>query len=141
MNINIFKDNFVDNIYIQQKLANHTWFGVGGNAEILYVPEEEKSLEKFLKVKPNDCKVFTIGAGSNLLVRDNGIDGVTLITSKLNKISIMNLCLLNKNIINFNYYHSFLVHLKMYFEEYQLFQIASFSFYPFFVFQVICFFL
>jgi UDP-N-acetylmuramate dehydrogenase len=88
MNINIFKDNFVDNIYIQQKLANHTWFGVGGNAEILYVPEEEKSLEKFLKVKPNNCKVFTIGAGSNLLVRDNGIDGVTLITSKLNKISI-----------------------------------------------------
>ena len=88
MKINIFKDNFVENIYTEQKLANHTWFGVGGNAEILYIPEEEKSLEKFLKVKPNDCKVFTIGAGSNLLVRDNGIDGVTLITSKLNKISI-----------------------------------------------------
>ena len=88
MKINIFKDNFVENIYAKQKLANHTWFGVGGNAEILYIPEEEKSLEKFLKVKPNDCKVFTIGAGSNLLVRDNGIDGVTLITSKLNKISI-----------------------------------------------------
>ena len=88
MKINIFKDNFVENIYVEQKLSNHTWFGVGGNAEILYIPEEEKSLEKFLKVKPNDCKVFTIGAGSNLLVRDNGIDGVTLITSKLNKISI-----------------------------------------------------
>ena len=88
MKINIFKDNFVENIYAEQNLANHTWFGVGGNAEFLYIPEEEKSLEKFLKVKPNDCKVFTIGAGSNLLVRDNGIDGVTLITSKLNKISI-----------------------------------------------------
>ncbi len=88
MKINIFKDNFVENIYSEQKLANHTWFGVGGNAEFLFIPEEEKSLEKFLKVKPNDCKVFTIGAGSNLLVRDNGIDGVTLITSKLNKISI-----------------------------------------------------
>ena len=88
MKINIFKDNFIENIYAEQKLAKHTWFGVGGNAEILYIPEKEKSLEKFLKVKPNDCKVFTIGAGSNLLVRDNGIDGVTLITSKLNKISI-----------------------------------------------------
>ena len=88
MKINIFKDNFVENVYAEQKLASHTWFGVGGNAEILYIPEEEKSLEKFLKVKPNDCKVFPIGAGSNLLVRDNGIDGVTLITSKLNKISI-----------------------------------------------------
>ena len=88
MKINIFKDNFVNNIYADQKLANHTWFGVGGNAEILYIPEEEISLEKFLKVKPSNCKVFTIGAGSNLLVRDNGIDDVTIVTSKLNKISI-----------------------------------------------------
>ena len=88
MKIDIFKDNFVDNIYTKIKLAKYTWFGVGGNAEILYIPEEEKSLEKFLKVKPNDYKVFTMGAGSNLLVRDNGIDGVTLITNKLNKISI-----------------------------------------------------
>ena len=88
MKLNKFKDNFVDNIYTKQKLAKYTWFGVGGNAEILYIPKEEKSLEKFLKFKPSDCKVFTIGAGSNLLVRDNGIDGVTLITSKLNKISI-----------------------------------------------------
>ena len=88
MKIDTFKDNFVDNIYTKRKLAKYTWFGVGGNAEILYIPEEEKSLEKFLKVKPSDCKVFTMGAGSNLLIRDNGIDGVTLITSKLNKISI-----------------------------------------------------
>jgi len=90
MKINIFRDKLVENIYTGQKLANYTWFGVGGNAELLYIPEEVISLEKFLKVKPSDCKLFTIGAGSNVLVRDNGIDGVTLITSKLNKISIDN---------------------------------------------------
>ena len=39
MKINIFKDNFLENIYAEQKLANHTWFGVGGNAEFLYIPE------------------------------------------------------------------------------------------------------
>ncbi len=88
MKIDTFVNNLVDNIYTKRKLAKYTWFGVGGNAEILYIPEEEKSLEKFLKVKPSDFKVFTMGAGSNLLIRDNGIDGVTLITSKLNKISI-----------------------------------------------------
>ena len=88
MKIDIFRNNFIDNIYAKQKLAKYTWFGVGGNAEILYIPSEEISLEKFLKTKPIDCKIFTIGAGSNLLVRDNGIDGVTLITNKLNKISI-----------------------------------------------------
>ena len=88
MKIDQFKDSFADNIYTKQKLAKYAWFGVGGNAEILYIPEKEKSLEKFLKAKPSDCKIFTMGAGSNLLIRDNGIDGVTLITSKLNKISI-----------------------------------------------------
>ena len=88
MKIDIFRNNFLENVYAEHKLAKYTWFGVGGNAEILYIPEEEKSLEKFLKVKPSDYKLFTMGAGSNLLVRDNGIDGVTLITSKLNKISI-----------------------------------------------------
>ena len=88
MKIDIFKNKFLENIYAEEKLAKYTWFGVGGNAEILFIPKEEISLEKFLKVKPCDCKIFTMGAGSNLLVRDNGIDGITLITSKLNKISI-----------------------------------------------------
>ena len=88
MKLNTFKEKFVDNIYIEHQIAKYTWFGVGGNAEILYIPEEEVSLEKFLKEKPSDCNVFTIGAGSNLLVRDNGIDGITLITNKMNKISI-----------------------------------------------------
>ena len=88
MKINAFKNQFVNHIYLNQKLAKYTWFGVGGRAEILYIPEEEASLEKFLKNKPNDCDLLTIGAGSNLLVRDNGINGISLITSKLNKIKI-----------------------------------------------------
>merc|ERR1711991_1103341 len=88
MGIDTFKNKFVNNIYLNQKLAKYTWFGVGGNAEILYIPEEEMSLEKFLKNKPNNYKIFTIGAGSNLLIRDNGINGITIITNKLNKINI-----------------------------------------------------
>ena len=88
MKINVFKNKFVDKISTEHNLARYTWFGVGGNAEILYTPEEEKSLERFLKEKPTECSVFTIGAGSNLLVRDNGINGITLVTNKMNKISI-----------------------------------------------------
>ena len=75
MKINTFKSKFENYIHLEQKLAKFTWLGVGGNAEILYIPEEEISLEKFLKNKPNDCDIFTIGAGSNLLIRDNGING------------------------------------------------------------------
>ena len=86
--MNEFKNKFVNYIYLNQKLSKHTWFGVGGKAEILYIPDKEISLEEFLKNKPINCNLFTIGAGSNLLVRDNGINGVTIITSKLNKIKI-----------------------------------------------------
>ena len=54
MKINTFKSKFENYIHLEQKLAKFTWLGVGGNAEILYIPEEEISLEKFLKNKPND---------------------------------------------------------------------------------------
>ena len=83
-----FKKRFFNYIFLEEKLAQHTWFRVGGNAEILFIPEEEILLEKLLKNKPYDCDIFTIGAGSNLLIRDNGINGITIITNKLNKINI-----------------------------------------------------
>ncbi len=88
MKIDTFKNKFANHISQEQKLAKYTWFGVGGNAEMLYIPEEEVSLKNFLKSKPNDCNIFTIGAGSNILIRDNGISGITIITNKLNKINI-----------------------------------------------------
>ena len=90
MNVEIFKNKFITNIKLNQKLAKFTWFGVGGNAEILFTPEDEKSLIEFLKNKPQEYKVFPIGAGSNLLIRDKGINGIVLVTKKLKKISIDN---------------------------------------------------
>ena len=90
MNVEIFKNKFITDIKIDQKLAKFTWFGVGGNAEILFTPEDKKSLTEFLKNKPQEYKVFTIGAGSNLLIRDKGINGIVLVTKNLKKISIDN---------------------------------------------------
>jgi len=88
MNIKVFKNKFMKEIELNQKLAKFTWFRVGGNAEILYAPENEQSLVNFLKNKPVEHKVFVIGAGSNLLIRDKGINGIILISKKLKKISI-----------------------------------------------------
>ena len=90
MNVEIFKNKFITNIKLDQKLAKFTWFGVGGKAEILFTPEDEKCLIEFLKNKPQEYKVFAIGAGSNLLIRDKGINGIVLVTKKLKKISIDN---------------------------------------------------
>lgn len=59
-------------------LSRYTWFGVGGPAEVMYIPEDEDDLSKFMKTKPYNLPVFIIGAGSNLLIRDGGIPGVII---------------------------------------------------------------
>ncbi len=90
MNVKVFKNKFNKCIELDHKLSKFTWFGVGGNAEIFFIPENEKKLVFFLKNKPPEYKVLAIGAGSNLIIRDKGINGIVLLTKKLKKISIDN---------------------------------------------------
>jgi UDP-N-acetylmuramate dehydrogenase len=55
-----------------------TWFRVGGPAEVLFRPADAQDLSTFLAALPADIPVAVIGVGSNLLVRDGGIPGVTI---------------------------------------------------------------
>jgi UDP-N-acetylmuramate dehydrogenase len=55
-----------------------TWFRVGGPAEALFRPADLVDLAGFLAALPSDVPVTVIGVGSNLLVRDGGIPGVTI---------------------------------------------------------------
>ena len=59
-------------------LANRCWFGVGGDAEWLFTPEDTGDLASFLNDLPVRIPVTVIGVGSNLLVRDGGIEGVVI---------------------------------------------------------------
>jgi len=59
-------------------LADITWFRVGGAAEVLFTPADEADLAYFLRSLPQSVPVFTVGLGSNLLVRDGGIPGVVI---------------------------------------------------------------
>lgn len=59
-------------------LADITWFRVGGPAEVLFSPADEADLADFLKAMPPDVPVYVIGVGSNLLVRDGGVEGVVI---------------------------------------------------------------
>lgn len=59
-------------------LAKTNWFGVGGNAEVLFKPEDTQDLADFMKHKPAGMPATVIGVGSNLIVRDGGIDGVVI---------------------------------------------------------------
>lgn len=59
-------------------LARITWFKVGGPAEVLYKPADDKDLASFLARRPVDFPITIIGVGSNLLVRDGGVPGVVI---------------------------------------------------------------
>lgn len=52
-----------------------TWFRAGGLAAALFQPADEEDLAAFLKAVPEDVPVMVVGIGSNLLVRDGGIEG------------------------------------------------------------------
>jgi len=63
-------------------LGKLTWFRVGGPAEVLFTPADVEDLTAFIKARPTDLPITMIGLGSNLLVRDGGVPGVTIRLSK-----------------------------------------------------------
>ena len=88
-----FKENFSQNV----NLSNYSWFNLGGKAEFFYKAKDQKQLVEFLEVtKKKNLKTTILGAGSNILFRDNGVKGVVI---KLgNDFSYTKL--INKNIID-----------------------------------------
>ena len=60
-------------------MAKHTSFKVGGKADLLIKVKSLEELQFILKyVKENEIPLTIIGNGSNLLVKDNGIRGITI---------------------------------------------------------------
>lgn len=59
-------------------LASTTWFRVGGAAQITFKPADLQDLCFFLEKRPMDIPLQVIGVGSNLLVRDGGVEGIVV---------------------------------------------------------------
>ena len=60
------------------ELAPYTWFRVGGPADALFLPADEDDLAAFLAALDPAIPVTVLGVGSNLIVRDGGIEGVVI---------------------------------------------------------------
>ncbi|MBR1734149.1 MAG: UDP-N-acetylmuramate dehydrogenase [Alphaproteobacteria bacterium] len=60
-------------------LSKKSWFGVGGPAEILFIPEDIDDLVFFLRNVPDNINITILGAISNVLIRDGGIEGVVIL--------------------------------------------------------------
>jgi len=61
-----------------EPLAAFTWLRVGGPADVIFMPADEADLARFLQALDPGVPLITIGVGSNLLVRDGGVEGVVV---------------------------------------------------------------
>ncbi|MEP3345668.1 MAG: UDP-N-acetylmuramate dehydrogenase [Litoreibacter sp.] len=59
-------------------LADLTWLRVGGPAMALFQPADRDDLASFLRDLDPSVPVFPMGVGSNLIVRDGGLDAVVI---------------------------------------------------------------
>ena len=78
------------------KLSNYSWFNLGGPAEFLFKPKDKNQLLEFLEDnKKNNMKITVLGAGSNTLIRDNGIKGIVIkLGQSFSKIKLLDKCLI-----------------------------------------------
>ena len=61
-----------------EPLGPYTWFRVGGNADVLFIPADADDLADFLKALDPAVSVQVLGVGSNVIVRDGGVEGVVV---------------------------------------------------------------
>ena len=80
-----------------EPMSKHTTFRVGGNADIFIKTKSIEELKYILQyARKNRVPLTILGNGSNVLVKDNGIRGITITLGGFNKIEIQEK---NENII------------------------------------------
>ncbi len=71
-----------------KKMNKLTWFGVGGCAKYYFQPSSEEELVSFLKYNDLNFPIYPLGAGSNIIIRDRGFNGIIIHFNKLKEILI-----------------------------------------------------
>ena len=90
-----FSNNFKISMNFNYSLKNYNWFNIGGKTKVFFKAETLNDLCKFMRLFGEKINFFSLGAGSNILVKDTGFDGVII---KLGK-SFSNISLLNDETI------------------------------------------
>lgn len=85
----ISADVIEGNIRVLEPIRNHTFTKLGGEADLFITPSSFAELQSVLKQAAKfNIPVTILGSGSNVIVRDGGIRGITLCLTKFNQISI-----------------------------------------------------
>lgn len=74
---------------MNEPMKKHTSWRAGGRAERMYMPADLADLAQFLQCLPLDEPVHIVGLGSNLLVRDGGVQGtIVVLHARLNDLRL-----------------------------------------------------
>ena len=72
-------DEFESFIQLNEPLGRYTWLGLGGPVEVLATPRNEQELVALVRrCHQEQVPVRLLGAGSHVLVRDEGVPGVVI---------------------------------------------------------------
>ncbi len=94
MDVQRFKEEvqrvFSGKILVQEPMARHTSWKIGGPVDLLLIPESEDDCITVLQLaKHHGVPYWVIGNGSNLLVTDKGIRGLVIkIGSNMNSVTL-----------------------------------------------------
>ena len=80
----MIKEMKIENKFLKNELmSKHTSYKIGGPAKIFFTPANRNELiQGFEFSKSNKMNIFFIGSGSNLLVSDQGINGMVISIKK-----------------------------------------------------------
>lgn len=86
----LFDHHNLGDIRYSEPLKNHTFTQLGGEADVFARPNTVDEVRSLLEiVTANNLPLTIIGFGSNLIIKDRGIRGVTLSLVHLNQIQVM----------------------------------------------------
>jgi UDP-N-acetylmuramate dehydrogenase len=90
MNTNIFLENLKDVPFIfEAELSLYTTYRVGGVAEVLALPETVEQIKHLIDfAKKNKMSFRVLGLGSNILVSDLGLPGITCCLKNFKNVKI-----------------------------------------------------
>ena len=76
----IFSEGLVEGeVKFREPMRNHTSLRIGGPADIFAMPQDLSSLKNMhINLRRNKIPFFPLGGGTNILVRDGGIEGAVI---------------------------------------------------------------
>lgn len=85
-----FKGIFQGEVLFGVDMKGRTSLGIGGAADALTTPEDPLSMRNLLVVlRKNGIPFTALGRGTNVLVRDGGVEGVTVSLNAFNRIEVL----------------------------------------------------